>query len=58
MEKRLVYTGQDGVFDAGENSVGLTIEGVGDVKLRMSISLCQSIRQRASTFMPATHVRL
>ena len=30
-------TGKDGVFDPGENSVGLTIEGVGDVNLRMSI---------------------
>ena len=25
-------TGKDGVFDPGENSVGLTIEGVGDVR--------------------------
>ncbi len=30
-------TGKDGVFDPGENSVGLQIEGVGDVNLRMSI---------------------
>ena len=30
-------TGKDGVFDPGENAVGLTIEGVGDVNLRMSI---------------------
>ena len=30
-------TGKDGVFDPGENSVGLTIEGVGDVNLRMSV---------------------
>ena len=30
-------TGKDGVVDPGENSVGLTIEGVGDVNLRMSI---------------------
>ena len=30
-------TGKVGVFDPGENSVGLTIEGVGDVNLRMSI---------------------
>ncbi len=29
-------TGKDGVFDPGENTVGLTIEGVGDVNLRMS----------------------
>lgn len=30
-------TGADGVFDPGMNSVGLTIDGVGDVNLRMSI---------------------
>ncbi|MCK9340072.1 MAG: hypothetical protein M0P38_08820, partial [Bacteroidales bacterium] len=30
-------TGKDGVFDPGENSVGLQIAGVGDVNLRMSI---------------------
>ena len=30
-------TGKDGVFDPGENSVGLTIEGVGKVNLRMSV---------------------
>jgi phosphoribosylaminoimidazole-succinocarboxamide synthase len=29
-------TGIDGVFDPGQNQVGLTIEGVGDVNLRMS----------------------
>ncbi|MBP5166178.1 MAG: phosphoribosylaminoimidazolesuccinocarboxamide synthase [Oscillospiraceae bacterium] len=30
-------TGKDGVFDPGENSIGLTIDGVGDVNLRMSV---------------------
>lgn len=30
-------TGKDGVFDPGENSVGLTIEGVGLSNLKMSI---------------------
>jgi len=30
-------TGKDGVFDPGENSVGLTIDGVGRVNLQMSI---------------------
>ena len=30
-------TGKDGVFDPGENSVGLKIEGVGNVNLRMSV---------------------
>ena len=29
-------TGKDGVFDPGMNQVGLTIEGVGDVNLRMT----------------------
>ena len=29
-------TGKDGVFDPGENSVGLTIEGVGKVNLMMT----------------------
>ena len=29
-------TGKDGKFDPGENSVGLSIEGVGDVNLRMT----------------------
>ena len=30
-------TGKDGVFDPGENSVGLTIEGIGKANLRTSI---------------------
>ena len=36
-------TGKDGVFDPGENSVDLTIEGVGDVNLRMSIYFFEKI---------------
>ena len=36
-------TGKDGVFDPGENSIGLTIEGVGDVNLRMSISYFEKL---------------
>ena len=36
-------TGKDGVFDPGENSVGLTIEGVGDVNLRMSIHFFEKL---------------
>ena len=36
-------TGKDGVFDPGENSVGLTIEGVVDVNLRMSIYFFEKI---------------
>ena len=36
-------TGKDGVFDPGENSVGLTIDGVGDGNLRMSIYFFEKI---------------
>lgn len=36
-------TGKDGVFDPGENTVGLTIDGVGDVNLRMSIHFFEKI---------------
>ena len=36
-------TGKDGVFDPCENSVGLTIEGVGDVNLRMSMYFFEKI---------------
>ncbi len=36
-------TGKDGVIDPGENSVGLTIDGVGDVNLRMSIYFFEKV---------------
>ena len=36
-------TGKDGKFDPGENAVGLTIEGVGDVNLRMSVYFFEKI---------------
>ena len=36
-------TGKDGVFDPGEISVGLTIDGVGDVNLRMSIYFFEKV---------------
>lgn len=36
-------TGRDGVFDPGENSVGLTIDGVGDVNLRMSVYFFEKV---------------
>ncbi len=36
-------TGKDGVFDPGENSVGLSIDGIGDVNLRMSIYFFEKI---------------
>ena len=42
-------TGKDGVFDPGENSVGLTIDGVGDVNLRMSIYFFEKINQAGSS---------
>lgn len=36
-------TGKDGVFDPGQNSVGLIIEGVGDVNLKMSAYFFEKI---------------
>ena len=36
-------TGKDGVFDPGENSVGLTIEGIGNVNLKMSVYFFEKI---------------
>ena len=36
-------TGKDGVFDPGENSIGQTIDGVGDINLRMSIYFFEKI---------------
>lgn len=38
-------TGKDGVFDPGMNEVGLTIEGVGDVNLRMSVYFFEKINE-------------
>ncbi len=38
-------TGKDGVFDPGENQVGITIDGVGDVNLRMSIYFFDKINK-------------
>ena len=38
-------TGKDGVFDPGENAVGLTIDGVGDVNLRMSVYFFEKLKQ-------------
>ena len=37
-------TGKDGVFDPGMNEIGLTIEGVGRVNLRMSIYFFEKLR--------------
>lgn len=38
-------TGKDGVFDPGENTVGLTIDGVGDVNLRMSVYFFEKLKE-------------
>ena len=37
-------TGKDGKFDPGENSVGLTIDGVGDVNLRMTVYFFEKLK--------------
>ncbi len=38
-------TGADGVFDPGANTVGLQIEGVGKVNLRMSVYYFEKLRK-------------
>lgn len=38
-------TGKDGVFDPGENSVGLTIEGIGRENLKTSIYYFELLKQ-------------
>lgn len=43
MEFKDDCTGKDGVFDPGENSVGLTIEGIGNVNLKMSVYFFKKI---------------
>ncbi|MEG0940943.1 MAG: phosphoribosylaminoimidazolesuccinocarboxamide synthase [Oscillospiraceae bacterium] len=37
-------TGTDGVFDPGANTVGLSIDGVGDINLRMSIYYFEKLK--------------
>jgi len=38
-------TGEDGKFDPGSNSVGLTIEGVGNINLRMSVYFFEKLKE-------------
>ncbi len=38
-------TGENGVFDPGANTVGLTIEGVGKVNLRMSMYFFEKLKE-------------
>ncbi len=38
-------TGKDGKFDPGENSVGLTIDGVGKVNLKMSVYFFEKLKE-------------
>ena len=44
-------TGKDGVFDPGENSVGLTIEGVGDVYAEKLIAAGKESRKPVSNII-------
>ena len=39
-------TGKDGVFDPGENSVGLTIEGIGKANLETSIHFFEILKKK------------
>ncbi len=38
-------TGKDGVFDPGENSVGLTIEGIGQANLKTSVYYFEMLKE-------------
>ena len=38
-------TGKDGVFDPGENSVGLTIEGIGRANLETSVHFFELLKE-------------
>ena len=38
-------TGKDGVFDPGENTVGLTIEGIGKANMQTSILYCELLKE-------------
>lgn len=38
-------TGENGVFDPGANTVGLSIQGVGNVNLRMSVYFLEKLRE-------------
>lgn len=38
-------TGKDGVFDPGENTVGLTIEGIGKANLETSIHFFEILKK-------------
>ncbi|HOO23251.1 MAG TPA: phosphoribosylaminoimidazolesuccinocarboxamide synthase [Clostridia bacterium] len=38
-------TGENGVFDPGANTVGLTIEGVGNINLRMSVFFFEKLNE-------------
>lgn len=38
-------TGKDGVFDPGENSVGLTIDGIGKANLRTSVYYFEKLKE-------------
>ena len=39
-------TGKDGVFDPGENSVGLTIEGIGKANLKSSVYYFEMLKKQ------------
>lgn len=39
-------TGKDGVFDPGENSVGLTIDGVGNINVKMTTYFFEILKEK------------
>ena len=47
-------TGKDGVFDPGENTVGLTIEGIGKANLETSIHFFEILKPTMSAQISIT----
>ena len=46
-------TGKDGVFDPGENTVGLTIDGIGKANLETSILYFELLKKAGRTSIVA-----
>ena len=53
-------TGKDGVFDPGENTVGLTIEGIGKANLQTSVYYFELLKKAGikSQPLPEQHRRI
>ena len=48
-------TGKDGVFDPGENTVGLTIDGIGKANLQTSIYYFEMLKNNFEASLYSTY---